>query len=558
MGKDAYRITVSKEELTISSPSAKGILNGTYDLAERLGYLFLYPGLGGEWAPTYDQLATLFIGDEIINPRFPYRGIFWEGKNAGDFTDEEWLRFYAKLRFNALRHEMDDLSLAEELGLRLEVGGHDLSKLIAREHFRENPEWYRMVQPTDFNGQRSNDLNYCVTNEEARTEVKRRFRHELGLLKGIYAIHKWADDLPGGGWCFSPTSRALSPSDQSMLAMRSLVEVIEEETSPLRISVLAYHDTLFPGTQIDVSKGCFLLFAPRERCYGHALDNPSCKRNRVYSEALRAWMHKFEGVDDAHTFEYYFDQILFRGIYPFLPTIIIADMYLYEERKIECHMSLQVGGPSIAPDYNMLLFAKSHWDRNITAELYIENLAKRIAPGQSPPWCNYLTKRGQIYEQALLTCDHDLKIYFDYRWLPETTTDFGKIIAQGYEKASIRMNDNANCLKEAISPEWSTQLCELAEREIRRTRFEAAELHVMYLQQSAMNKFGSFLNTREVEHAQEGVKLLKQTIVAQKHAVEKGIEAGLPCDSYYFTLVEHMLRPDFEEKIKIYSSIFDN
>ena len=132
------------------------------------------------------------------------------------------------------------------------------------------------------------------------------------------------------------------------------------------------------------------------------------------------------------------------------------------------------------------------------------------------------------------------------------------IIAQGYEKASIRMNDNANCLKEAISPEWSTQLCELAEREIRRTRFEAAELHVMYLQQSAMNKFGSFLNTREVEHAQEGVKLLKQTIVAQKHAVEKGIEAGLPCDSYYFTLVEHMLRPDFEEKIKIYSSIFDN
>ena len=73
-----------------------------------------------------------------------------------------------------------------------------------------------------------------------------------------------------------------------------------------------------------------------------------------------------------------------------------------------------------------------------------------------------------------------------------------------------------------------------------------------------MNKFGSFLNTREVEHAQEGVKLLKQTIVAQKHAVEKGIEAGLPCDSYYFTLVEHMLRPDFEEKIKIYSSIFDN
>lgn len=556
--KDAYRMTVSTADLTISSPSAKGILNGVYDLAERLGYVFLYPSLDGEWAPAFDQLAALIIRDEIVSPRFPYRGVFWEGKNADDFTDEEWLRFYAKLRFNALRHEIDDLPLAEELGLRLEVGGHELSKLIAREHFHEHPEWYRMVQPIDFNGQRSNDLNYSVTNEEARSEVKRRFRHELDALKGIHAVHKWADDLPGGGWCFSPTSRALSPADQSMLAMRSLAEVVEKENLPLRIPVLAYHDTLFPGTQIDVSKECFLLFAPRERCYGHALDDLSCKRNQLFAEALKAWMNKFEGIDDAHTFEYYFDQILFRGIYPFLPAIIIADMHLYEKRKIECHMSLQVGGPAIAPEYNMLLFAKSHWDENLTAESYIENLAKCIAPAQSEPWCNYLTKRGQIYTQALLICEHDFNIYFDYRWLPETTTDFGKVIAQAYEEASIAMNDNADCLKEAVVSQWPKRLCELAEKEIGRSRFEAAELHVMHLQQSAMNKLGSFLNTREVEHAREGVDLLKQTIVAQKHSVARALEAGLPRDSYYFSLVEHMLRPDFEEKINIYSSIFED
>jgi len=556
--KDAYGMTVSNTDLTISSPSAKGILNGVYDLAERLGYVFLYPSLDGEWAPAFDQLAALIIRDEIVSPRFPYRGVFWEGKNADDFTDEEWLRFYAKLRFNALRHEIDDLPLAEELGLRLEVGGHDLSKLIAREHFHEHPEWYRMVQPIDFNGQRSNDLNYSVTNEEARSEVKRSFRHELDALKGVHAVHKWADDLPGGGWCFSPTSRALSPADQSMLAMRSLAEVVEEENLPLRIPVLAYHDTLFPGTQIEVSKECFLLFAPRERCYGHALDDPACKRNQLYSEALKDWMNKFEGVDDAHTFEYYFDQILFRGIYPFLPTIIIADMSLYEERKIECHMSLQVGGPAIAPEYNMLLFAKSHWDGNLTAESYIENLAKCIAPVQPEPWCNYLTKRGQIYTQALLTCEYDIKNYFDYRWLPETTTDFGKVIAQAYEEASIAMNENAECLKEAVVSQWPKRLCALAEKEIGRSRFEAAELHVMHLQQSAMNKLGSFLNTREAEHAREGVDLLKQTITAQKYAVARALAANLPRDSYYFSLVECMLRPDFEEKIKIYSSIFDD
>lgn len=148
----------------------------------------------------------------------------------------------------------------------------------------------------------------------------------------------------------SPSSRALSPTDQSMLAMRSLAEVVAEENLPLRIPVLAYHDTLFPGTQIDVSKECFLLFAPRERCYGHALNDPSCKRNQIFCRALKDWINKFEGIDDAHTFEYYFDQILFLGIHPFLLSIIIEDTHFYEKQKIGCHMSPQVGGSAIAPE----------------------------------------------------------------------------------------------------------------------------------------------------------------------------------------------------------------
>ena len=555
---DAYRFTVSNADLTISSTAAKGILNGVYDLAERMGYLFLYPGPDGEWVPSFEQVAALTTGDEFVSPRFPYRGVFWEGKNADDFTDEAWLRFYAKLRFNALRHEIDDLPLAEELGLRLEVGGHDLTKLVSREHFDEHPEWYRMVQPVDFGGQRSNDLNYSVTNEEARSVVKKNFRAELNTLTGIHAVHKWPDDLPGGGWCYSPTSRAFSPADQALLAMRCLAEVVEEENLPLRIPVLAYHDTLFPGTQIDVSKECFLLFAPRERCYGHALDDPSCKRNQVYCEALKKWMNKFEGINDAHTFEYYFDQILFRGIYPFLPKIIIADMHCYKEHKIECHMSLQVGGPAIAPEYNMLLFARAQWDEDLTAESYIDNLAKQIAPGQSDPWCNYLTRRAQIYAEALLTCEHDLNIYFDYRWLPETTTNFGKKIAQAYEDASIAMDENANNLEKAIVSQWPTRLRKLAKKEINRSRFEAAELHVMHLQQSAMCQLGSFLNTREAAHAREGVALLKQTIDAQEKAVERALEAKLSRSSYYFTLAERMLRPEFEGKIEKYSAVTDD
>ncbi len=551
---DGYRISITDTGVTLYSASTKGILNGVYDAAERVGYFFLYPGLDGEWQPSAEDTITLSLVDEIVEPRFPHRGVFWEGKNANDYTDEEWLRFYAKLRFNALRHEIDDLNLTDELGLRLEVGGHELKELLPREHYDKHPEWYRLVQPKDFSGQRSNDLNYSVTNEEARLEVKSNFREKLKTVAGVHALHAWPDDLPGGGWCYSSTSRAFSPADQAMLAMRTLAEVVEEEKLPLRIPVLAYHDTLFPGTQVDVSKECFLLFAPRERCYGHALNDPACKRNQVYCQALKEWMVKFENIDDAHTFEYYFDQILFRGIYPFLPGVIIADMSVYQDQRIECHMSLQVGGPAIAPEHNMLLFARAQWDEDLTTESYIDYFAKHLCPEHCEPWVAFLTRRGQIFADALRMCDHDLNNYFDYRWLPETTTPFGKAVAQAYENAAVAMGHATDNLESSVETYWPTRLSELAKNEISRARFETQEFHVMHLQQLAMYNFGFFLNTREVKYAEKGVKLLEQTIIAQDEAIKKAKKAKLPADSYYFKLVKDWLRPEFEEKIKIYRS----
>jgi len=111
--------------------------------------------------------------------------------------------------------------------------------------------------------------------------------------------------------------------------MRHLAEAMAKKDASMRLPILAYHDTMFPGAQIDAPKNSFLLFAPRERCYAHALNEPACARNRVYYKALQEWMKKFKGIDDAHMFEYYFDQVLFRGIYPFLPNTILEDLKVY-------------------------------------------------------------------------------------------------------------------------------------------------------------------------------------------------------------------------------------
>ena len=85
-----------------------------------------------------------------------------------------------------------------------------------------------------------------------------------------------------------------------------------------------YHDTLFPDPQIPADPRMFLVWAPRERCYAHAINDPSCPRNAVHWKALLAWKEKFAGIDDSHTFEYYMDQLLFNGLHPFTPDVILV------------------------------------------------------------------------------------------------------------------------------------------------------------------------------------------------------------------------------------------
>lgn len=319
---DAYILIVSRTGVEILSRTPKGILNGVYDLAEQLGFFFLLPGEDGEWVPT-GGLHPLPLGMTVRIAQFPYRGVFWESACAEDYPEEEWLKFYAKLRLNAISHHIRSRHLCEKLGLRLEIGGHGFARLLPRKLFAKHPEMFRMLQPLDFNGQRMADFNLCVTSPGARMLVKRNFARKIAGLKGVYAIHAWPDDLPAGGWCLCPTCRSYTASDQAMLAMKLLAEVIRSKRCRLRIPWIAYHDTMRPGNQISPPAECFLLFAPRERCYGHALDDPKCMRNQFYLKCLQECEAKFRACDDAHTFEYYFDQILFRGIYPYLPDIII-------------------------------------------------------------------------------------------------------------------------------------------------------------------------------------------------------------------------------------------
>lgn len=547
---DAYCLAVSSQAADICSPTQKGILNGVYDMAERLGFVFLLPGEDGEWLPCAREPRWLPGGTWTMRPRFPHHGVF--SGSWLDFGQAEWLRFFAKLRCNATNADLEYLPLCRELGLRAEVGAHGLSSLLPRDQFDEAPERFRMFQPEDFNGRRMPDANLCAGNLETWEIVRKNFITQIETAHGAYAVHAWPDDLPAGGWCLCPLCRALEPSDQAMLAMRCLAEAAATKENAPRIPVIAYHDTIRPGSQIDAPHAGFLLYAPRERCYAHALDDASCPRNRFYLEALDAWIEKFKGIDDAHTFEYYFDQLLFRGMHPFIPDVILEDMRVYRTRGIECHMSLQVAGHAIAPDFNMLVFARAAWDEGMDTQKAIADLANRMSPEFPESWISYLSARSGIYADALRMCHHNIGIYLDYRWLPETTHPFGDEMAKTYERSARELEKAAAALESAQRENGSPPVSELVRKECGRARFEAAELRVMHHQQRAMNALGRFMNTRASEDLRQGIEELDLACLRMATARDMALSAGLPEESWYIQNINGWLTREFKAKAANY------
>src|SRR5579884_2242460 len=96
---------------------------------------------------------------------------------------------------------------------------------------------------------------------------------------------------------------------------------------PIPVAYLAYHDTIDPYPGLDPMPNVWLEWAPRERCYSHAIDDPECEINPRYFDSLRRYLEIFDGR--CQVFEYYADAILFGGLAFATPGVIARDLRAY-------------------------------------------------------------------------------------------------------------------------------------------------------------------------------------------------------------------------------------
>jgi len=328
--------------------------------------------VGCEWSPDGDERLPSCEDARHALPRLAGRPAFarraW-GSDLGtwhlgvperlaarlpdDVAFVDWIAKTGGTALHFIRHANDSTwvvpALVPELerrGLAVERGGHAIVELLPREHFASHPEWF----PERTDGTRTDLGNLCGARPEALAVV----REGAARASGGTDFHVWGIDVFGGGWCACAACAPLHPSEQALRVVNAVAEGLPDGA---RAFHLAYHDTLRAPRLVRPGPRVWAEFAPRERCYAHALDADECETNRFYRAALDAHLEAFDGRVEA--FEYYGDAILFGGCAVPLVEVIARDLECYRRAGVTGIACLTFGTFSLlAHGANLEAFAR--------------------------------------------------------------------------------------------------------------------------------------------------------------------------------------------------------
>jgi len=372
--RGSYVIRPQQRQIELFGGSPRAVLSAAYALLEQFGCRWSLPDTSDELVPDLRERTTFELGATTHTPPFRLRGycsdiMTWHYTQPDLFDDRlpedqrliDWMGKTGATTFFYIRHPFDTQLTIPELasdfaqrGIEVEVGGHVLPLLLPRERFASDPQMF----PQAPSGERVELGNLCTSCDDALAVVAENAVTYVREHPETPALHIWGADLWKGGWCHCPSCHGVSVQDQSLRVCNRVAQALATAGLPRTICYLAYHDTLGAELTLRPEPQVVCEWAPRERCYGHALADPQCERNRRYRESLERYVEWFAGR--VRLFEYYGDSILYFGCALPLGDVIAADLEYYRGLGIREALMLQFGVHSTwAQPLNFLGFASA-------------------------------------------------------------------------------------------------------------------------------------------------------------------------------------------------------
>lgn len=196
------------------------------------------------------------------------------------------------------------IDYAKERGLAVEYEFHAAGHLLPRGLFASHPEYFRM----NAEGERTKDLNFCVSNEEALSLFASRGADlALSLYGSEPSFYFWMDDVKNAR-CMCEKCRGLSASDQQLIAVNAIAREIKKHITNARVAYLAYMDSIVLPTCVTPEENVFLEYAPFEKYTAKGEDAPALieREKEMLLPLLR-----FFGKDGAKVLEYWYDNSMY-------------------------------------------------------------------------------------------------------------------------------------------------------------------------------------------------------------------------------------------------------
>ena len=414
--RDQFRWHVTADRIEISGQTPRALLFGVYHFLETLGCRWLAPEPMWQRIPRLRQYT--FAAQSVTeSPALAGRCLII-GHYAFMVDVEAWIVWAARNRYNTIfihtipnetgggavpiwawRAVRDEtMALLKERGMTIELGGHGLPALLPRKLFKTMPLAFR-----EQDGKRAQRYNFCPSNPTAKRIVQTNARLFFRNNPDVDVYHIWADDIPGGGWCSCVDCRTLSTSDQLLLATNHVAEVLAEMAHSAEISFIAYLDTEAPPTQIKPAPNVCLLYAPRTRNYGRAIDDAADAVNTpYYPQILTNQMDALREAGTVRVFEYYSDAILFKSVLPILPTVMQQDLRFYRDSGVHTVQTLMTGNrPWLTAQLTNWLFGRLTWNPETDVDALIEDFCVAAFGDASAEMVTYYATLEQAFAIVL-------------------------------------------------------------------------------------------------------------------------------------------------------------
>jgi len=391
---DGFVLSVKEDCIRITGNEKRSVVYGVYQLLKSIGCLWVCPGPEGEYLPELTEI-TFPIGESTVNPMFEWRSLQNDG---GGFIDDQFVRDYEEIVDWGCKNGVNMLYMNTLYGvpnpdnlyvkqmfdpmickrdMMWDFGGHTTRLFVDRGKFAEKPEMFRMKD-----GERRSDGNFCSSNEDALQMLYDGVKGCLDKNYPIGLVSIYFDDVFEGSWCDCPKCKNLNAAEQAYQASNAIAKNLEKNFPNIKSSFLLYHDTVEMATPQDPpSKNLVGQYAPRERCYAHSLDDPSCEINRRYWANLKK---ATKLLPDVMVYEYYDDEILWNKIASDIPDIVLKDMRAYYEAGIRrfCMLSFHRFS-TFAYKLNMWSYANGIWNLNADPDQILKELCRVVYRDQA-------------------------------------------------------------------------------------------------------------------------------------------------------------------------------